>query len=225
MINYNVDSEFWNIILECNAIREGHFYYTWEYHTKYYIDTDMLFQWPENVEKVGDVLYKIFSNKKNIDYILTPNYRGGLLLAHNIGERFNTPVILLPRNKGIINFPIERDIKGKAVIIDDGINTGNSIKQLLKISQNFGIEIIGVGIFIDRYVKDLEKSFLGLVKSVITLPKEYSLLNITEKSCPLCQKYKNIVEELETTDNETKRKELLGKKKDFELKSAYGDIE
>lgn len=226
MVNKQTERIFWNLIKDTSAIKEGHFCYTPNYHTKYYIDTEIIFQDPRYVEMVVKRIHEYFSNE-HIDYIITPNFRSGYILAHNVGEIFNADVILLKRVDRNINFPPEFDIKGNVLIVDDGINTGNSLKQLLSITRHPEISIAGVGIFINRYPGDLEKDFGGLIKSVFSLKeKPFELINVNENTCELCEEYVQVKKALSGKAlNESEKESLLLKFQKLEPRSAYGDIE
>lgn len=226
MVNKQTEKKFWNLIKDTNAIKEGHFYYTPNYHTKYYVDTEIIFQNPRYVEMVVNRIHEYFSNE-DIDYIITPNYRSGYILAHNVGEIFNAHVVLLKRVNRNINFPPEFDIKGNVLIVDDGINTGNSLKQLLSITRHPRISIAGVGIFINRYPGNLEKDFGSLVKPVFSLKKKpFELINVNETTCELCKEYVQLKKALsEKALNESEKESLLLKFQKLEPRLAYGDIE
>lgn len=225
MVKNKIEKKFWKIIVDTHSIREGHFYYKANFHTQYYIDTFLIFQYSNYVEMVVKELYSYFSDK-DIDYIITPNYRSGAILAHNMGEKFNAKVETIRREHGIVNIPPDLNINGNVLIIDDGINTGNSLKQLLNISRNARISIEGIGIFIDRYIGNLEKDFNGLVRSIVTLRgTPYEIVNIDEKPCKLCKEYIRVKKALSGAKDLNSKKDLLRKMKKLELRCVYGDID
>ncbi len=212
-----------DMIFSCpGAIKEGHFYYTWDYHTKYLIDTDKLFQLPKYVEKVGESLYKMYEGK-NIDYIITANHRSGLLLSHDIGDRFNVPVILIKRLGGIVDISTLSDIRGKALIIDDAINTGNTIKQLLKMVSPIGIEIRGIGVFINRYPGNLQEDFQGLVRYIVDLSPIYPLVHIDK--CPICMKRNELLRDFQNIEGEEKKEKIQQEIKHLQPTCAYNDVQ
>jgi len=217
-------TKLWNTIVQSKAIVEAHFYYDSNYHTPYYVDTDLFFEDPARVERVAAIMYKNLRIQGKIDYVVTPNYRGGFLLAHHIAERLNSPVVLSRRRKGIITLPPDRDIKGKVVIVDDGLNTGNSIKRLLEALTRTGASVVGIGVFIERYVGDLN-NFHGLVKPIISVPPDYRLIDRRITPCELCEEYKKTLRKLEEEGEDRVSKEDYAKKEKLEPKCAYGDSE
>ncbi len=226
MVNGVNNSRFFDMIVDTNSLLEGHFYYTGEYHTRYCIDTDLIFQHPKYVDQVGEALYELFKSSGDIKYVITPNYRGGILLAHNVAERFNAKVILLGRERGIINISPEMEISGKGLIIDDLINTGDSLKQLLKLLSSAGVDYIGAGIFVDRYVGNLEMDFRGLVKALLHLKQEaYEIIDTTRVPCRLCQEFKRVAHALESETDDEARKDLVRLKNIYEVRCAYGDAQ
>jgi len=216
------EDKAWDLIVSCEGIKEGHFYYTWEYHTKYIIDIDKIFQWPENVEKIGESIYIMYKDK-DIDYIITANHRSGLLLSHDVGERFNVPVILVKRLRGVIDISSISDVRGKALIIDDGINTGNTIKQLLKMLSPVGIEIVGVGVFINRYTGDLQHDFKNLVRYILDLPEDFHLVHIDK--CPYCKRQNELVRELQKIKDINKKRIIQQEIESLKPVCAYQDVQ
>jgi orotate phosphoribosyltransferase len=225
------DEIFRRIILDNDAIKDGHFYYTHNYHSKYFIDTNMIFQHPDFVEKVVNNLDEKLQNDE-IDYVITANFQGGNILAHNIAEMHNAKVVLINRINGNVIIPSKLNIKGNVLIVDDGINTGNSLKQLLSITRNSAISISGIGIFIDRYPGDLKKDFGGLVRAVISFKKEpYNIINVYEENCSLCERYNEIMEKKAQANKEfmkmtkEEKEELMIELDRLELKSVYSDVD
>lgn len=219
----NTEKKFFKLIVDTDALVKGHFYFTGDYHAQYYIDTEQIFQYPKYVEMVCKELYRHFSNKY-VDYILTPNYRGGAILAHNLGESFNAKVMVLRRERGIISTYPPLEINGNILIVDDGINTAGSLNQILNILTAYDVSLVGIGVFINRYPGKLEGDLKNLVTSIINLNKEpYNL--VPSSDCELCKRDFYLKKELLNTTDYYKKRELLYHIKELELKCAYGDID
>jgi len=225
MVKIKSAQKFWQIIVGSNSIIEGHFFFKSYYHTRYIIDTSIIFQYPHNVETVSRAIYKSFSRRK-IDCIVTPNHRSGVLLAHNIGDKFNANIEVLKRERGIINIPPGLNIRGNVLIIDDGINTGDSLAQVLSLSKFPNTKIVGVGIFIDRYIGDFEKDFKFPYKSIISVKNDpYNIINTKEERCPLCDEYRKTKIAINRTTDIDKIDELQQRLKGLDLQCAYVDVE
>ncbi len=224
MVVNSTNKKFLKIIYEANAVIEGHFIYTNNYHSGIFIDTDLIFQYPYYVEMIIVDLYQFFKDQK-VDYIISPNYRSGAILAHNLGEKFNSKVMIIRRERGFVDTTSVENIKGNVLIVDDGINTGNTVTQILRITRNQDVKIVGMGFFINRYINDLGKDFRNIqVESILSLNEpRYKL--VEKEKCNLCKEYRKIKEELKNRDmNDNMRKTLLGKKNKLKIKPAYGDI-
>ncbi len=222
MIKEDNEGHFWNIIMSAKAVINGHFKFTEKYHTKYYINTDILFQSPEFVNDVVSKLSEFFKDL-SINYVITANYRSGAIMAHNIGELFNAQVLIFKRNEGVIKFKSDLNIEGKVLIIDDGISTGNTIKQLLTFALKNKLEIVGIGLFINRYIGDIEKDFGAYnIKSILSLKNTtYECTNIEKHECEQCTEYESISKDLKNEIDIDKQKELLEDKERLKLRSAY----
>lgn len=172
-------------------------------------------------------MYERFKDE-NVTYVLTPNKIEGYLLAHNIAERFNAFVTYVHREEDQLFLPeICISSNEKVLIVDDGINTGNSLKTLvLIVGEKIKAEIVGASIFLDRYVGTLEEDFRGIkIETLISLP-EYPIFDMQNEECPLCKEYGKVSGELREISKEkkgTKRYfDLLKSKMLLELRPAYG---
>jgi len=186
MVNGIHNSPIWSKIEDYNIIQEGHFSYTLDWHTNLFVNIEQFFQFPGNVEMVAKELYELFTASDGIDFVVTPNHRGGYILAHHLAETTKSTVVIMQRKNGTI-IPMGFKGHGKAIIIDDGINTGNSIKQTLRILELNNIEVVGIGVFIERYIANYEDDFHGLLKAVINLPDVYRL--VPQSQCLICAEY------------------------------------
>ena len=226
MVRMNEGLKFWNTLLSRQAIVEGHFYYGDEtgdrYHTEYFVDTDVFFQYPVEVIRVGEALYHKLRSKKEVDRVVTPSSRGGLLLAHHVAERFNAQVVLANRRRRVISLPADFDAKGTAVIVDDGISTGNSIRQLESLLDRAGVEILGAGVFVERYVGNLSDFFADF-KAIVNVPTAYRLTDKSKQKCRLCEAYLDTIRKIEIETDEKKRAEHQSMRAKLEPRCAYGE--
>lgn len=221
MVNERI---IWETIKANSAIIEGHFFYPNEFHSQYFIDTNILFQYPSFVETVVEGLDEKL-HLEDIDYVVTPNYQGGHILAHYFADRYNAEVKLFNRKDGIIRFPPRLNIKGDILIVDDGINTGNSLIQLLRITRDPNVSIKGIGVLINRYPGDLENDFKGLAKYILSLTKEpYNLIDLRKKDCHLCSEYNKLKSMMNSELARDIRETLQGKLNELEIRPIYSDL-
>ncbi len=218
------------IVRKCNAIQEGHYSFTGEYHSNIKIATYLVFSRPKYTNIVGKTIFDRFRND-GVTFVLTPNRIEGYLLAHNVAERFNADVAYVIREKDQLFFPeIQIEPTEKILIVDDGLNTGNSLKSLvLLIREQIRAEIVGAGIFVNRYIGDIKKDFSDTrVEAVVSFP-EYRIFRLSEcggRKCPYCREYEAVVTELKelSRDGEertTRYFSLMKKKLSLEIKPAY----
>jgi len=193
------------------------------------VDTSYIFQWPRYRKKYGSELYNVFSDLP-ITVVLAPSRGMGSALANDVGARFGakTRSISAIRREGrLITTDLPLTETDKVLVVDDGINTGNSLTQLLEdLSQKFHCECLGVGIFIDRYIGDLEKDFstVGMFVTLFSLKNGYPIVHY--ERCRACKRLRDIDEELESLGAQSsseRRFELVKEKTSLFLRSAYQD--
>ena len=122
------------------------------------------------------------SKEKNVDLVASAAI-GGILIAGGVGKHLNVKHIFSERvDKNMVfkrGFIIEE--KQNVLIVEDIVTTGGSIKELIKVVNNYNANIIGIISIVDRNDK----------KSIIEYPYE-TLLNYPSESwepsdCPQCK--------------------------------------
>ena len=164
------------------AILKGHFKLTSGRHSDRYIEKFRLLENPIALDKICSAMADIYK-EENIDLVVSAAI-GGILIAGGVGKHLNIKHIFSERVDGNMvfkrGFTIEK--KQNVLIVEDIVTTGGSIKELIKIVNDYDANIIGVVSIVDRNDK----------KSIIEYPYE-TLLNYPSESweasdCPQCKK-------------------------------------
>lgn len=174
-------------------IRNGHFVYRSGNHGGDYVNKDVIFQHPEKTAALSMGIATYFKDYE-IDIVNGPVVGGAIIaqwVAYHLSNITGQKVLSVytdKKNEG--GFEIRRGyeniIPGKRMlIVEDVINAGGTIGQVVKISESYGAEVAGGACWWNRgnpTKKDL--GFSGKVYSIINK----SLPEFTEKNCDLCMK-------------------------------------
>jgi len=158
-------------------------------HTSEYVAKALVTTEPTFTEGLGDIIATHFS-RFPVDLVLTTGYSAGLLghcvaRAHPGRPRFifatkektgakNTEVSLLPEYRA---FFAEG---GRVLIVEDIVTTGETIKQLIKLVESMGGQVVGVGAIWQRStgMKLKYPYFTVVTRDVPTFAPE---------ECPMCR--------------------------------------
>ncbi len=183
MLSYE---ESLKILLETEALIEGHFILSSGLHSSKYVQCAQLLSKPDKASKICHSLAeKIKSSFNEFDLILSPAM-GGIIIGYEIGRLLNKETIFSERVNG--EFKLRRDFKikknNKVLIIEDVITTGKSSLECSNLVNSIGANIVGYACIIDRskgssLIKDKIISEIKLDIPTYTkddLPKELSLI-------------------------------------------------
>ena len=189
-------------------ITDGHFIYTSDKHGSKYINKDAIYPHTEEVSRLCRGIADKFIGD-SVEVVIAPAIGGVILsqwVAHWLTKMTGREVLstyaekegmelvssscgtLPPRYEDI--FVIKRGydklIFGKNIlVVEDILTTGGTVKKVVKITRDFGVNVIGVGALFNR-------GFV-LSKDVGDILKVVSLMNLRFDSwdrevCPLCAK-------------------------------------
>ena len=167
------------------AIKYGHFILSSGRHAKKLIDMDKLIQHVKVAEVyiaeiVDDAMYKF------PDIICGP-MTNGAIMAYSIAEKLHAEFSFTLRDKdGVWRFGNDLlDSEGKtAYIVDDVWTTGTTVNKTYKLLEDSGIEVVGVGVLVDRRLVHKELTFEeGGYFAVGYVP----LQSFQPEECPICK--------------------------------------
>ena len=155
---------------QTGAILEGHFLLTSGKHSNKYIEKFRILENPETLDLVCCEMAKLFEDK-GAEIVLSAAI-GGILLCGGVGRHLGLKHIFAERINGELclrrGFQLP---KGKKVlIVEDIVTTGGSIFELIKLSNNYEANIVGVCSLVDRSL--VENDFKYEYKSLLKLPIE-----------------------------------------------------
>ncbi|MGB9792516.1 MAG: orotate phosphoribosyltransferase [Thermacetogeniaceae bacterium] len=164
----------------CGALLEGHFLLTSGLHSNRYIQCAKVLQYPEKAALLGTELAAFFRDL-DVDVVVGPAL-GGILVAHEVARALRTRAIFAERENGVMTlrrgFVVERG--ERALVVEDVVTTGGSTREVIKLVEDSGAEVVGVGALVDRHTGALDFGvpFHALLRLEIA--------TYHPENCPLC---------------------------------------
>ena len=139
-----------NILKQESALMEGHFQLTSGNHSNQYVQKIRVLQNPAATH----VLCKRLANRLqefDFDTVIGPAF-GAIVLAFDIARILEKDFVFTQRKDGQMTFRdgFELSRVKKAVIIEDVVSTGGSVKEVIKCANEKGIEVVAIGMLVDR---------------------------------------------------------------------------
>ena len=177
------EAEVRALLVETEAVLEGHFLLTSGLHSPLYVEKFNVLQHPEYTEKLCRELAERFKNKR-VQTVMGP-MTGGILLAHEVGKALGTRAIFTDREKGKMTlrrgFRIEPG--ERVLIVEDIVTTGGSVKEVVDVVKAAGGDIVGVGLLVDR---SGGKAEFGVPQKDIQALLHLTVPTYEPAACPLC---------------------------------------
>ncbi len=166
------------------AILKGHFKLTSGRHSDTYMQSAKLFIDTKQSEIVCKALAEKLAGKK-IDLVVSPAI-GGILMGYEVARQLGVPNIFAERENGEMTlrrgFSIEKGTK--VVVVEDVVTTGGSVKEVVKLVQSMGAEVVAVASLVDRSNGNVDFG----VKYVNLISME--VVSYEADECPLCKEGK-----------------------------------
>lgn len=176
------EKEVEDLLLETNAIMEGHFLLTSGLHSPRYVEKFNVLQHPKYTERLCRAMADKFKDA-NIETVVGP-VTGGILLAHETGKALGTRAIFTERENGKMTFRRGFTLhEGERVlIVEDIVTTGGSIREVIDVVKAHGGVPVAVSMLVDR---SGGKATFGDVPSTALLHMDVQTYKPEE--CPLCK--------------------------------------
>ena len=166
------------------AILKGHFKLTSGRHSDTYMQSAKLFIDTKQSEIVCKALAEKLAGEK-IDLVVSPAI-GGILMGYEVARQLGVPNIFAERENGEMTlrrgFAIEKGTK--VVVVEDVVTTGGSVKEVVKLVQSMGAEVVAVASLVDRSNGNVDFG----VKYVNLISME--VVSYEADECPLCKEGK-----------------------------------
>lgn len=163
------------------ALLTGHFLLTSSLHSERYFQCAKVLQYPEYAEILCSHIARHFE-EKSPDLVIAPAL-GGLIAGHEAARALGVRFVFTERENGQMSLRrgFEIHTGEKALVVEDVITTGGSVREVREVVKQFGATPVGVGCIVDRSG--------GQVDFGVTF---FSLLDLQieahpPETCALCQ--------------------------------------
>ena len=173
-----------NCYKQTGAILKGHFKLTSGRHSDTYMQSAKLFIDTKQSEIVCKALAEKLAGEK-IDLVVSPAI-GGILMGYEVARQLGVPNIFAERENGEMTlrrgFTIENGTK--VVVVEDVVTTGGSVKEVVKLVQSLGAEVVAVASLVDRSngAVDFGVKYVNLISMEV--------VSYDPEECPLCKEGK-----------------------------------
>ena len=128
---------------------------------------------------------KLQSAGVKADMVISPAI-GGILMGYEVARQLGLPNIFAERENGDMTlrrgFTIEKG--AKLIVTEDVVTTGGSVKEVIKLVQDLGGEVVAVASLVDRSngKVDFGVKFVNLISM--------DVVSYEPEECPLCREGK-----------------------------------
>lgn len=172
------------ILKEAGVLLEGHFLLTSGKHSDKYLQCAKIFRHSQYSEVLCKELAEHFKGQK-IDVVIGPAL-GAMIMAYEVSRHLGCENFFAERENGVMTlrrgFAVTPGMN--VLIVEDVVTTGGSVREVMKIVEEAGGNIVGVGSIVDRTNGKID---FGLpYQSVIA----FDVKAYEPEECPLCKEGK-----------------------------------
>lgn len=169
------------LMREAGSLWEGHFLLTSGKHSARYLQCAKIFQNTKYSEKFCSELAEKYKND-NIDIVIGPAM-GAVQMAYEVSRHLGVPNFFAERENGVMTLRRGFVVNPgqRVLIVEDVVTTGGSVREVMKIVEEAGGIVAGVGSIADRTGGKID--FGVPFKSVLSIEIEA----FEADNCPLCK--------------------------------------
>jgi orotate phosphoribosyltransferase len=173
--------EVYQKFVEANALLEGHFLLSSGRHSPTYLEKFLVLQYPETVASFCAELARRFRDQ-NIEIVLGPT-TGGVLLAYEVAKNLGVRGIFAETENGkrVLRRGFTLKPGERVLLVDDILTTGGSVRDTIEVINEFGANLVGVGVLADRSGGKVD--FGVPLEALLTL----DVVQYDQSECPQCK--------------------------------------
>ena len=172
------------LFLKTGAYLQGHFRLTSGLHSGEYLQCAKVLAFPEYAEFLGQQLANKIPVTSDLQVVVSPAI-GGIVIGHEVARALKVRSLFAERDVATKEMTLRRGFEVKpgerAVVIEDVITTGGSTKEVIRLLQGLGVEVVAAGSIIDRSggAADVEAPRVAL--------ETLNAVTYSPDTCPLCR--------------------------------------
>lgn len=175
------EKEIIKILQDTEALQEGHFILTSGKHSDRYIQCAKVAQYPEHTATLCQAMAEPFQGW-GVTAVVGPAM-GGIILAYEVARQLGAKALFTERENGQMVFRrgFELEPGEKALVVEDVVTTGGSVKEVVKLLQSLRVEVVGAVSLVQRSIGQMD---VGLPLSPLL---SLEVVSYEPEDCPLCQ--------------------------------------
>lgn len=132
------------------ALLEGHFRLSSGRHSNRFIQKFRILEDPSIVEQVARQIAEAFHDARPT--IVVSAAVGGIILGHEVARALGTKAIFVEKENGVpvLRRSFHLDASDRALVVEDVVTTGGSVKEVLDVVRSKGAQVAGVGVIVQR---------------------------------------------------------------------------
>ncbi len=162
------------------AILSGHFRLSSGRHSNRFVQKFRILEDPVLVERVAGALVTYARALPNVPTVVVSAAVGGIVLGYETARQLGTLSIFVEKENGTpaLRRGFALGAGDRALVVEDVVTTGGSVREVLDVVRACGAEVSGVGIIVSRAHVD----FGVPAAALLDLPIE----SFDEAACPQC---------------------------------------
>lgn len=182
-----------DLFTETGAYLRGHFQLTSGLHSGEYLQCAKVLAIPRYAERLGQELaarLQPFLKDGSVDVVVSPAM-GGIVIGHEVARALNIKSLFTERDSATNQMMLRRGFEVKpgerAVVIEDVVTTGGSTKEVVRLLQSAGVEVLAAGSIIDRSGGSADVGAPRVALETLTA------VAYSPEQCPLCRQGEPVV--------------------------------
>ncbi len=176
--------EILEIFQKTGGVLKGHFQLTSGRHADTYMQCAKLFVSPKDSERLCSEL-AVDLKDYNADIVVSPAV-GGIIMGYEVARQLDLPNFFAERVDGAMTLRRGFSLKegSRVIVVEDVVTTGGSVKEVIKLVQSLGSEVVAVGSIVDR---SNGKTTFGVdYKALLSI----DVASYEPDECPICKEGK-----------------------------------
>ena len=136
------------------ALQSGHFLLSSGRHSDRFVQKFRILEDPQFVEPLASALAQHF--RSSHPTVVLSAAIGGIILGYEVARALGTKAIFVEKQNGvaILRRGFELTRSDRALIVEDVVTTGQSVREVLEVARSRQAEVIGVGAIVRRSPAD-----------------------------------------------------------------------